>query len=77
MRIRWGLTGKEEARIWNYEENRKGSGCFFETPVGVIHERLKRMAGETRPYLFRAIGVILLCFVYGNNKSNRENPNNV
>jgi hypothetical protein len=33
MRIRWGLTGKEEARIWNYEENRKGSGCFFETPV--------------------------------------------
>jgi hypothetical protein len=36
MRIRWGLTGKEEARIWNYEENRKGSGCFFETPVQAI-----------------------------------------
>ena len=33
MREKWGLTEKEEIIAWNYEENRVGSGCFFETPV--------------------------------------------
>ena len=27
------LTEKEEIIAWNYEENRHGSGYFFETPV--------------------------------------------
>jgi len=31
-RRRWGLTEKEWVIVWNYEENRDGSGCFFETP---------------------------------------------
>jgi hypothetical protein len=33
MRKRWGLTEKEGVIAWNYEENREGSGRFFETPV--------------------------------------------
>mgnify|MGYP007088118369 CR=1 FL=1 len=28
-----GLTGKAGIVDWNYEENRPGSGEFFETPV--------------------------------------------
>jgi hypothetical protein len=33
MRKRWGLTEKEGIIVWNYEENREGSGHFFETPA--------------------------------------------
>ncbi|NLE00424.1 MAG: hypothetical protein GX640_11170 [Fibrobacter sp.] len=28
-----GLTGDARVIAWNYEENRQGSGEFFETPV--------------------------------------------
>jgi hypothetical protein len=33
MKKKWGLTEKERIIAWNYEENRAGSGRFFETPV--------------------------------------------